>query len=451
MNLTFLGATQTVTGSRFLLNINDKNILIDCGLFQGYKSLRLRNWEKFPIDPANIDAIILTHAHIDHTGYLPVMIKQGFKGKVFSTAGTKSICQLLLADCGFLQEEDARRANKYHYTKHHPALPLYTQEEGMNTANQIIPLEFNKSYKLFNVGVFEFLPAGHIIGSALIRIFANGKTITFTGDLGRPHDALMKPPAKVAETDYLVIESTYGDRLHQNLDPLDQLEDVINRTAARGGAIVIPAFAVGRTQDLLYYIHQLKITKRIADIPVFLDSPMAQDVSDMMTTYAGEHTISKEMCETICKEAKYVNTAEESKAIDQHKLPIIIISASGMLEGGRILHHLSAFITDERSSIVLTGYQAGGTRGDKLLRKETGIRIHGQMFPVKAEVVELQNLSAHADYEEMLQWLKQFKRPPVKTFIVHGELASSESLKNKLELMLDWNCVIPEYLQQEKL
>lgn len=451
MHITFLGATQTVTGSRFLLTINQKNILVDCGLYQGYKNLRLRNWDNFPISPASIDAVLLTHAHIDHTGYLPVLIKQGFKGIIYCTSGTKALARILLADSGYLQEEDARRANKYTYSKHKPALPLYTREEGLAAINQFVELEYNKRYKLLDVGVFELLPAGHIIGSALIKIYADNKSILFTGDLGRPEDPLMKPPAIVHEADYLVIESTYGDRQHEKTDPMDQLEEIINRTVKRGGNVIIPAFAVGRTQDLLYYLYLLKKERRIADIPVYLDSPMAEDVSDMMATFANEHKISKELCQIICKNAIYVNTAEDSKAIDHRAAPMIILSASGMLEGGRVLHHLKSFLPDPKSSIVLTGFQAGGTRGDRLLKKETAIKVHGEMIAVNAEVVQIQNLSAHADYPEILQWLKQFRYQPSKTFIVHGEPAGSLALKEKIENALHWTCVVPEYLQNYKL
>lgn len=449
--VTFLGATRTVTGSKYLLNIASKKILIDCGLYQGYKELRLRNWNKLPVDAHSIDAVILTHAHIDHTGYLPLLIKNGFKGKVYCTYGTKDLCSILLPDSGYLQEEDANRANRYGYSKHKPALPLYTQQDGQLALKQFHPLPFNKPYELFNNISFEFFQAGHIIGSSMVKLTYQNKSILFTGDLGRPHHPIMHSPAIITATDYLVLESTYGDRLHDYSNPLDQIAETIQNTITKGGSIIIPAFAVGRTQDILYYLYLLKNSQRIPDLPIFLDSPMAQDVSDLLAHYSDEHRFSKTMSREICKIAKYVKTADESKAIDQQASPCIIISASGMAEGGRILHHLKFFLRDARNTILLTGYQDPGTRGDRLLRGETEIKIHGEMIPVKAKVVAMTNLSAHADYQEILEWLKHFKAKPKKVFITHGNEVSATSLKNKIENELGWSCSIPEYLDTVKL
>lgn len=451
MQLTFLGATNTVTGSKYLLTVNSKKILIDCGLFQGYKELRLRNWNKLPIDPHSIDAVVLTHAHIDHSGYLPLLVKNGFKGKIYCTQGTKDLCAILLPDSGHIQEEDAKRANKYAYSKHKPALPLYTREEAIRALDYFVPIEFNKSYSLFDSLTVEFLHAGHIIGASVIRLVSQGKSVVFTGDLGRPHDPLMKPPATITAADYLVVESTYGDRLHDSRDPLEQLAEIIQKTIARGGTVLIPAFAVGRTQDILYYIYLLKNKGLISDVPVFLDSPMAQNVSDLLEHYAGEHRLSAKLSSEICKIAKYINTPEESKAIDQCNVPVIIIAASGMLEGGRILHHMRVFLPGHCNTMILTGYQAGGTRGDRLLCKEPEIKIYGEMISVKAEIVAMNNMSAHADYQEMLGWLKNFKHPPQRVYLVHGEPSSTNALKNKIEEELGWKCTIPEYLQTEKL
>ncbi len=451
IQLTFLGGTNTVTGSKFLITVNSKNILIDCGLFQGYKELRLRNWVKFPVNPETIDAVLLTHAHIDHSGYLPLLIKNGFKGNVYCTHGTKDLCSILLPDSGHIQEEDAKRANRYGYSKHKPALPLYTKNEGLRALAHFIALDYNKKFKLFDAIHFEFLPAGHIIGSSIIQLEAQGKIFIFTGDLGRPHDPLMKPPAQITVADYLIIESTYGDRLHEKTEPLDQIAEAIQKTIARGGSVIIPAFAVGRTQDMLYYIYMLKKQGRIPDVPVFLDSPMAQDVSDLLIHYSGEHRFSKDLSSQICKIAKYINTAEESKSIDQSHVPVIIISASGMLDGGRVLHHLKTFLPNHRNTILLTGFQSGGTRGDRLLRKENAIKIFGEMVPVKAEVIQINNLSAHVDYQEMITWLRNFKHPPRKIFLTHGDPESTKSLKIKIEEALGWECNVPQYLQVEKL
>lgn len=447
MQLTFLGATHTVTGSKYLLSVDSKKILIDCGLFQGYKDLRLRNWDKFPVDPRSIDAVILTHAHIDHSGYIPLLVKNGFKGKIYCTHGTLDLCSILLPDSGHIQEEDANRANRYGYTKHNPALPLYTKADALLALKQFLPLNFAEIYQLYEGVTFNFFPAGHIIGSSLVKIMHQNTSLLFTGDLGRPHDPVMKPPATITNTDYLVIESTYGDRLHDKLNPLDQLADIIQKTVARGGSVIIPAFAVGRTQDILYYLYLLKKAKRIPDVPVFLDSPMAEDVSDLLVRYVNEHRLTAEQCIDICKIATYIKTPDESKTIDHLSTPVIIISASGMAEGGRILHHLKIFLPEPRHTILFTGYQDPGTRGDRLLRGESTVKIHGAMIPVHAKIEELKNMSAHADYQEMLDWLKHFKAPPRNTFIVHGDQESTLAFKSKIETDLNWPCIIPDYLQ----
>jgi metallo-beta-lactamase family protein len=451
MQLTFLGATSTVTGSKYLLSVNGKKFLIDCGLFQGYKELKQRNWAKFPVNPEDIDAVIITHAHIDHTGYLPVLIKKGFKGKIYCTAGTKALSAILLPDSGYLQEEDAARANRHGYSKHKPALPLYTQQDGINAISQFHALPFNKAYQLADGLILHLLPAGHIIGSAFVQLTYQDKVILFTGDLGRLEDPIMKPPTVISDVDYLITEATYGDRLHEDSDPYEQMAEAIQEAVARGGSIIIPAFAVGRTQDVLYYLYLLKKAKRIPDIPVFLDSPMAQDVSDLLIDYSEEHRLSSEQCKAICSVAKYIRTPEESKALDKYSMPVIIISASGMIEGGRILHHLKAFLPDERHTILLTGYQAPGTRGERLLKGEAEIKIHGELIPVRAKIVLMQNMSAHADYKEMMIWLKNLKRVPRKVFITHGDQEASQSLKEKLKNTYHFPCMVPEYLQTEKL
>lgn len=451
MKLTFLGATRTVTGSKYLLTVDSQKILVDCGLFQGHKELRSRNWDKFPIDPAEIDAVILTHAHIDHSGYLPRLIKNGFKGEIYCTHGTKDLCAILLPDSGYLQEEDAFRANKYGYTKHKPALPLYTREDGSRAINQFVPVNFGKPCALSDSLSFTFLPAGHILGAAMIEFHYHGKTVLFSGDLGRPHHLIMTPPMFVSHADYLILESTYGDRLHSTVNALNALEKIIHDTLARHGSIIIPAFAVGRAQDLLYLLSQLKDAKRIPNIPIFLDSPMAQDVSDLLIHYSKEHRLTKEECKKLCQIATYTKTPQESKGINRYTEPVLVISASGMIEGGRILHHLKYFLPDPRNTILLTGYQAPGTRGDQLLHGNPTIKIHGESIPVHAEICTMMNMSAHGDYQEILNWLRHFKQHPQKVFLTHGNLSSSESLKSKIEKQLGWTCVIPEYLQSEIL
>ncbi|ETO93476.1 MBL fold metallo-hydrolase RNA specificity domain-containing protein [Legionella oakridgensis] len=452
MKLTFLGATQTVTGSKYLLTVGSKKILIDCGLFQGYKELRLRNWEKFPINPQEIDAVIVTHAHIDHTGYLPLLVKNGFKGKIYMSPGTKALSSILLPDSGHLQEDDAKFANRYSYSKHQPALPLYTEADARKALLHCETVEFGVSFPLFNDLNFEFSRAGHIIGASFIKIKKGDTSILFTGDIGRPNELVMKAPTLIDEADYMVMESTYGDRLHDTTDPLPKIGKIINQTIKRGGSVIIPAFAVGRAQSLLYYMYQLKKSGAIPNsIPVYLDSPMAINATHILCAYMNDHRLSKEECKGLCDVATYTSTPDESKQIDRQKIPQIIISASGMLTGGRILHHLKEFAPDNKSTILLAGYQAGGTRGARLMAGERELKIHGQLIPVRAKVEILNSASAHADYQELLDWLKHFKRPPKKVFITHGEIKSAQSFKEKVEKQFGWHCSVPSYLQSENL
>lgn len=451
MKLSFLGAAQTVTGSKYLAQTNHLSVLIDCGLYQGRKQLRQRNWQPQSFNPADLDAVILTHAHIDHSGYIPLLVKNGFKGKIYSSHGTYDLCRILLPDCGHLEEEDANRSNRYGYSKHKPALPLFTRLDAIDSLQYFAPTDFHEKITLTPDFSFSFLPAGHIIGSSLIRINHKGKITIFTGDLGRPHHPIMRPPESIINCDYLITEATYGDRLHEQTNPADELADIINNTVKKNGTIIIPAFAVGRSQDVLYYLHKLLIANRIPKIPVYLDSPMAQDASDLLIKYHQEHRLSKDECIAICKNAHYVKTPDESKALDEINQPRIIISASGMATGGRILHHLKTFLPDERNAVVFTGYQDAGTRGDRLVKGEPEIKIHGEMHPVRAKVYSLNNMSAHADYEEMIAWLRSIKNPPKRVFITHGELSSALSLKETIENTYQWQCTVPELMQDEIL
>lgn len=451
MQIKFLGATGTVTGSKYLLTINEQRILVDCGLFQGYKELRLRNWDRLPIDPASIDAVVITHAHIDHTGYIPLLVKNGFTGSIYATKATYDLCFILLRDSGHIHEEDAKRANKYGYSKHKPALPLYTKADAELALKQFKTVDFGKSYAVSDNAHVSWHRAGHILGSAFVRFDVDGTQLLFTGDMGRLQDPIMKPPATIQSTDYLIIESTYGNRLHNKTNPKDLIEKVVNDTAKRGGTILIPAFAVGRAQNMLYYLFQLKEEQRIPNIPVYLDSPMAISATEIMCKYANEHQLSTKQCHLVCDMATYINTPDESRAIDEQPMPKIIISASGMMTGGRILHHLKVFAPDPRSTILMTGFQAGGTRGARLIAGERELKIHGQMIPVKAHIEYLTNTSAHADYEEILIWLKRFNRAPRKVFITHGEPDAAASLKKHIEAQLGWSCQIPDYLDEETL
>ncbi len=451
MKLTFLGATETVTGAKYLLNYHSKNILIDCGLFQGYKELRLRNWNELPINPKKIDAVILTHAHIDHSGYLPLLMKKGFSGPIYATEGTTDLCSIMLPDSGHIQEEDAYQANKHHYSKHKPALPLYTRVDAEKVLKQFVPIDFYKKFTIDKDCHFTFHSAGHILGAAIVEINALHKKIVFSGDLGRRNDPIINEPDIIDNADYLIVESTYGDRLHEKTSPFTELKDIITNTAKKGGTLLIPAFTVGRAQTVLYYINQLKLKHAIPNIPVFVDSPMATKVTHLLEHYVGEHRLTKKECKAVSTTATYISTVEESKQIDNYAMPTIIISASGMATGGRVLHHLKAFAPHAKNTILFTGYQAAGTRGARILNGESEIKIHGKMVPINARVENLDNISAHADYEEVLYWLSHFKQKPKTVFITHGEIEAANSLKEKIENKFHWHCTVPSYLQSIEL
>lgn len=452
MKLSFLGAAFTVTGSKYLLEVAEKKYLIDCGLFQGHKQLRLRNREPFPINPKSIDAILLTHAHLDHSGYIPLLIKQGFKGKIYASHATRDLCEILLLDAGRIQEEDARRANRYGYSKHHPALPLYTESDAKQSLKYFHTVGFDEIHHLQNDLTFNLSRSGHILGSSFISLKNKDTILVFSGDIGRPQDPVMIHPAQIKCADYLVLESTYGNRRHPDIDVLTQLEEIINSTFAKGGTVVIPAFAVGRTQILLYYIYKLKQENRLSNhIPIYLDSPMAQNVTNLWSHYSGEHRLSKDDCSRVCAVAEYIQTREDSKRLNNSAFPSIIISASGMAEGGRILHHLAHYAPNEKNTILFAGFQAAGTRGDRMLKGEREVKIHGHMVPIRARIENLDPLSSHADYEEILQWLKGFKSPPKQVFLTHGEPEATEALKSKIEAALNWKVSVPHFLDSIEL
>ncbi len=457
MIITFLGATGTVTGSKYLLNSKTKTgagkrILIDCGLFQGLKQLRLRNWAALPINPKEVDAVVLTHAHIDHSGYLPLFVKNGFSGKVYCTEATRDLCEVLLLDSAHLQEEEAKYANKRGFSKHRPALPLYTQEDAQNALALLTPVAYEQAVDLGDGLTATLYPSGHILGSAFVRIHNSKTSILFSGDIGRPNDILMKPPVRIKQADYLVVESTYGNRLHDHSDPKIKLAEIINRTVNRRGIILIPVFAVGRAQELLYYIHLLKASGAIADnTPVYLNSPMAVDATAIFNHYRNEHRLSPEQSHALCHTAHMVNSIEESKQLNERKGPMIILSASGMASGGRVVHHLKAFAPNPNNTILFVGFQAAGTRGSAMLDGAESIKIHGQYVPVKADVEFVSNLSAHADFLEIIDWLKGFEKPPKTTFITHGEPVAADAMRLHIEEELRWKTVVPDYLETVSL
>lgn len=448
MDISFLGAAGTVTGSKYLVDVDGRQVLIDCGLFQGFKQLRLRNREPMSFQPGALAAVILTHAHLDHSGYLPLLVKNGFSGPIYCTEATRELCTILLPDSGHLQEEDAAFANRRDFSKHKPALPLYTEDDARRALPRLKPVDFGRVVELGAGLSFRFLPAGHILGAAQVQLQHAGGSILFSGDLGRANDILMSPPTAVKHADYVVIESTYGNRRHDTHDPRTLLADIFNRTFSRGGAVIIPAFAVGRAQTLLYYIHLLKASKAIPDVPVYLNSPMAVNVTQIFHRYRGEHRLTPEQCDAMCAVAKYVNSVEESKALNGRSGPMIIISASGMATGGRVLHHLKAFAPDARNTILFAGFQAGGTRGAAMLDGVESIKIHGEYIPVRAEVANVSNLSAHADYVEILDWLGNLESAPRQVFVTHGEPAAADALRQHIEERFGWSVRVPEYRER---
>lgn len=449
--LSFLGGVGTVTGSKHLLESDGARVLVDCGLFQGFKQLRLRNWAPFPVDPKHIDAVVLTHAHLDHSGYLPLLVKKGFSGPVVSTEATRDLCAILLPDSGYLQEKDADYANRHGFSKHRPALPLYTKANADACMKQFTPVAFTEETTLAGGLSARFLPAGHILGAAIVEVRCAGQTIVFSGDLGRPNSATMVDPTPVSHADYLIVESTYGDRRHGARDAEEMLAEIISRTAARGGTVLIPAFAVGRAQLLLVHLQRLKAARRIPDLPVFLDSPMAIDASEVFCKHPQEHRLTAAQCREACSVARYVREPEESKSLDRDTMPKIIISASGMATGGRVLHHLKHFAPDRRNTILFTGFQAGGTRGAAMMAGAESVKIHGGYVPIRAEVANLQMLSAHADADEIMSWLRGFATPPRMTFVTHGEPAAADALRHRIAEELGWPCMVPDYRDEAEL
>lgn len=447
MQIQFLGATGTVTGSKYLVRHGASRLLVDCGLFQGYKQLRLRNWEPLPVRAEDIDAVVLTHAHIDHSGYLPLLVKQGFRGRIWCSAATRDLCRILLPDSGGLQEEEADYANRHHTSKHSPALPLYTRADAVRALEQLHAVPWHEGFEVLPGLRASLSHAGHMPGASFVRLVDGKRSIVFSGDLGRSGDPVLPAPEPLPASDYLVVESTYGDRLHAEGDPFGQLAEVINRTSARGGTLVIPAFAVGRAQTLLYGIQQLKQRKRIHHLPVFLNSPMAADALEVYRRHRAELKVSSAEVDAICNAAHIVRTPDESRELNARKGPMVIIAGSGMATGGRVVHHLKQFAPDKRNTILLAGFQAGGTRGSSLLGGARSVRIHGEDVPVRAEVAHIDALSAHADAGEIEAWLRTAPSGPKRTFITHGEPAAADALRQRIERNLRWEVTVPDYLQ----
>jgi metallo-beta-lactamase family protein len=449
--ITFFGAAKTVTGSRYLLEMAGKRILVDCGLFQGPRALRDKNWEPFLEDAASIDAILITHAHLDHSGYLPLIVKQGFKGHIFLSHSTAALAQIIVMDSAKIQEEDAAYANKKGFSKHKPALPLYTIEDAEKAFLQFSPVDFNHDVKIGEQITARFSYGGHILGASIVTVFDGKIAISFSGDLGRNDDTIMMPPQSIKHSDYVTVESTYGDRQHSDLSPEDELEQAINPVLARGGVVLIPAFAVGRTQSVLLCLYHLKKNGRIPDVPVYLNSPMAINVTELYAAHASEHRLKPDDVAGMCNVATYITSVEESKKLNEQRGPMIILAASGMLEGGRILHHIKVFGPDSKNAIVFTGYQGVATRGRTLSTGKRDIKIHGQVVRVEAEIKEIVSMSAHSDKKQLIEWLSHFEQPPKQVFITHGEEESALSLKKEIEASLKYKCLVPNPEQYVKL
>ncbi|XTR52454.1 MBL fold metallo-hydrolase RNA specificity domain-containing protein [Pseudarthrobacter sp. So.54] len=445
--LRFLGATDTVTGSRYLIEAGGKRILVDCGLFQGYKRSRERNRLPFPVRPASIDAVVLTHAHLDHTGYIPALVRDGFTGPVIATDGTTDLCKLLLPDSGYLQEEEARYATHTGSSSHHPALPLYTAADAVTSLNSFQALGFDVPRDLGGGMELTFVPAGHILGAAQVHVRIGALAVHFTGDLGRVDDPLMNPPRPLGGTDVLVTESTYGNRKHSAADPEGQLRDIINRVAKRNGVVLFAAFAVGRAETLMLHLSRLRSKNLIPDIPVYLNSPMAIDASGMYQRHPEEHRLNAQEYLNMYKVAKLTRSVDESKLLNLRGGPMIIISASGMLTGGRILHHLAAYGPDPKNAVILSGYQAAAPAVRCWRPHERALRIYGEDIKIRAEVVQMENLSAHADGDGLMAWMKAAERAPRMTYITHGEPDASDALRLRIKRELGWRTRVPEHLE----
>lgn len=443
--LTFLGANATVTGSRYLVETARSRVLVDCGLFQGYKPLRLRNWAPFPVAPESIDAVVLTHAHLDHSGYLPRLVRSGFRGRIWCTSATRSLCRILLADSGRLLEEEAEYCNRKGTSKHHPAEPLYSEAEALVSMKRFRDVGYDEYFEPVPGMRVRLRNQGHILGAAAVTVESEGRRIVFSGDIGRFGDPLMHPPTSPDDADWIVVESTYGDRRHTAIEAASELAHALRPVLQRGGIAVVPAFAVGRAQLLLHLVTQLQLERKIPLAPVYLNSPMATDVTALYREHPREHRLTPTQLEAMARNTRIVNSVEESKALNRRKGPMIIVSASGMLTGGRVLHHLVAFAADPRNAILLSGFQAGGTRGARLAAGDKTIRIFGQDVPVNAEVIQLESASAHADADELIQWLRSAARRPESVFITHGEPGAADALRIRVERDLRWTAQVPEY------
>lgn len=439
--ITFWGAAETVTGSRFVVETAGRRLLVDCGMFQGLKRLREQNWAPFPVDPASLDGVLLSHAHIDHTGFLPALTRDGFRGDIWCTPGTKALARIMLLDSAHLHEEDARMANRRRASKHHPALPLYTTADAERCLQQFQAVPFGQQFTPVPEVAVSFSRVGHILGAAAVHLDDGLASITFTGDVGRANDVILRAPEPLPEADHVVTESTYGNRRHGNTDPADELADAINRTVRRGGTVLIPVFAVGRAQTVLHLLSELRRSGRIPEVPTFMNSPMAVNATELFCSFTEEHRLSIEQCHQMCEGVEFVRSTEDSKKLNDRHGPLIILAASGMATGGRVLHHLERMAPDAHNTILFTGFQAAGTRGEALVHGAQEIKLYGGIVPVRAEVVQMDSLSAHADADELVAWLGRTPAPR-EASIVHGEPAAADALRRRLHDELGWDATV---------
>jgi len=452
--LTFLGAAQTVTGSKYMVEAGGHRVLVDCGLFQGLRELRRRNWDALPVDPKSIHAVVLTHAHLDHTGLLPRLVAGGFQGRIFCTPGTADLTKLVLPDAGRLQEEDARQANKHRYTRYEVAEPLFTEADAFRAVTMLQPVGFERPMAVAPGIEVSYRNAGHLLGSAYVRMTLNGgPSILFGGDIGRYGRPVLPDPTPVATAaDYLLLESTYGDRDHEPDDNGERLATIIRETVKLGGKVIIPAFAIGRVEEVLYWLKRLEQERRIPVVPVFVDSPMAVDALKFYRARAGEldpetRPRGKDVVAFATQRFQTVNSTQQSKDLTASRVSAIVISASGMATGGRVLHHMKAALRDPKHTILFVGYQAEGTRGRSLVEGAQTVKMHGELVPVNARIEKIDNMSAHADRGELVRWLHTFPQAPKTTFLVHGEPAPMASFKAKIETELGWHVEVPAYQQ----
>lgn len=443
ISLQFIGAAGTVTGSKILVEANGKKLLVDCGMFQGLKKLRLLNWEKLPVAAEEIDMVLLTHGHLDHCGFLPRLVKEGFRGTIHGTLPTLEIAEIILRDSATLQEEDAERANRHGYTRHKPARPLYDMRDVQRTVPHFKAEPPDAWISVDEQIRFRFRYNGHILGAAFIELEISGKRFVFSGDIGNEHDLLLRKPARPEQADVLIIESTYGDRMHPAADPAAQLAEIVNRTIARAGSVIIPGFAVERTQSLMFLLWKLQEQGRIPDVPVYMDSPMGSRVLNLFHVYRDWHKLHEDECEQMCKKIRLVKSVQETYSVIDDYHPKIVIAGSGMATGGRVLMYLKKYLGDELSTVLLAGYQAPGTRGSDLLDKKPEVKIHGSMYRVKAEISQIEGLSAHADQEELAGWMGKLEKAPGQIFLVHGEETGLLGLQKKIKEIYGWESRIP--------